>query len=41
MWRIMFMRAKPEVVEAERRKYQEWSVRREQLEGKVKALCGA
>ena len=34
-------RAKPEVVEAERRKYQEWSVRREQLEGKVKALCGA
>ncbi|MBX6332780.1 MAG: valine--tRNA ligase [Gemmatimonadaceae bacterium] len=34
-------RAKPEVVEAERRKYQEWSARREQLERKVKALCGA
>jgi len=34
-------RARPEVVEAERRKYQEWSARREQLEGKVKALCGA
>ncbi len=34
-------RAKPEVVEAERRKYQEWSARRDQLKGKVKALCGA
>ncbi|HWG53838.1 MAG TPA: valine--tRNA ligase [Gemmatimonadaceae bacterium] len=34
-------RAKPDVVEAERRKYVEWSARREQLEGKVKALCGA
>ncbi|HEY9450098.1 MAG TPA: hypothetical protein VIQ60_10100, partial [Gemmatimonadaceae bacterium] len=34
-------RAKPEVVEAERRKYEEWSARREQLRGRVKALCGA
>lgn len=34
-------RAKPEVVEAERRKYEEWTARREQLRGKVKALCGA
>jgi valyl-tRNA synthetase len=34
-------RAKPEVVEAERRKHQEWTARREQLRGRVKALCGA
>jgi valyl-tRNA synthetase len=34
-------RAKPEVVEAERRKLEEWSARREQLRGRVKALCGA
>ena len=34
-------RAKPEVVEAERRKHEEWSARREQLRGRVKALCGA
>jgi len=34
-------RAKPEVVEAERRKHEEWTVRREQLRGRVKALCGA
>ncbi len=33
-------RAKPDVVEAERRKEQEWSVRREQLAAKVAALCG-
>ena len=33
-------RAKPEVVDAERRKEQEWSVRREQLAAKVAALCG-
>ena len=34
-------RAKPEVVEAERRKFEEWTARREQLRGRVKALCGA
>ena len=34
-------RAKPEVVEAERRKHDEWTARREQLRGRVKALCGA
>lgn len=34
-------RAKPEVVEAERRKEQEWSARREQLAAKVGALCGS
>jgi valyl-tRNA synthetase len=33
-------RAKPDVVEAERRKLTEWSARRVQLQGKVKALCG-
>jgi valyl-tRNA synthetase len=33
-------RAKPEVVDAERRKLTEWSARRMQLQGKVKALCG-
>jgi valyl-tRNA synthetase len=34
-------RARPEVVEAERRKFEEWTARREQLRGRVKALCGA
>jgi valyl-tRNA synthetase len=34
-------RAKPEVVEAERRKHEEWTARREQLRNRVKALCGA
>ncbi len=34
-------RAKPEVVEAERRKHEEWTARREQLRGRVRALCGA
>ncbi|HET7549711.1 MAG TPA: valine--tRNA ligase [Gemmatimonadaceae bacterium] len=34
-------RAKPEVVDAERRKHEEWTARREQLRGRVKALCGA
>ena len=34
-------RAKPEVVEAERRKEQEWSARREQLAAKVGSLCGS
>ncbi len=34
-------RAKPEVVEAERRKEQEWTARREQLAAKVASLCGA
>jgi len=33
-------RAKPDVVEAERRKEQEWTVRRDQLAAKVAALCG-
>ncbi|HEX6534289.1 MAG TPA: valine--tRNA ligase [Gemmatimonadaceae bacterium] len=33
-------RAKPEVVEAERRKHRDWSARREQLVQKVRALCG-
>ena len=33
-------RAKPDVVEAERKKEQEWTVRREQLATKVAALCG-
>jgi len=33
-------RAKPDVVEAERRKEQEWTTRREQLASKVAALCG-
>jgi valyl-tRNA synthetase len=34
-------RARPDVVEAERRKEQEWSARSELLAAKVKALCGA
>ncbi|MEO7965922.1 MAG: class I tRNA ligase family protein, partial [Gemmatimonadaceae bacterium] len=34
-------RAKAEVVEAERKKEQEWSARREQLAAKVASLCGA
>ena len=34
-------RAKPEVVDAERRKEEELSVRREQLTAKVASLCGA
>jgi valyl-tRNA synthetase len=34
-------RAKPDVVEAERRKEQEWSQRRGQLADKVASLCGA
>ncbi len=34
-------RAKPEVVQAERAKEQEWSARRDQLAAKVIALCGA
>ncbi len=34
-------RARPDVVEAERRKHEEWTARREQLRGRVKALCGA
>ncbi|HEX5437102.1 MAG TPA: valine--tRNA ligase [Gemmatimonadaceae bacterium] len=34
-------RAKPEVVEGERRKLEQWSARRQQLEDKVTALCGA
>ena len=34
-------RAKPEIVEAERRKEQEWAARREQLAGKVASLCGS
>jgi valyl-tRNA synthetase len=33
-------RAKPEVVESERRKLGEWRTRREQLAAKKKALCG-
>ena len=33
-------RAKPEVVDAERRKEAEWSARREQLSAKVASLCG-
>ncbi|HEU4642406.1 MAG TPA: valine--tRNA ligase [Gemmatimonadaceae bacterium] len=33
-------RAKPEVVEGERRKLREWTARREQLRQKVRALCG-
>ena len=32
-------RAKPEIVEAERRKEVEWHARREQLRAKVHALC--
>jgi hypothetical protein len=34
-------RAKPEIVEAERRKEVEWKSRSEQLRAKVNALCGA
>ena len=34
-------RAPAAVVEAERRKHEEWTARRGQLAGKVKALCGA
>lgn len=34
-------RAKPEVVDAERRKLGEWRTRREQLAAKKKSLCGA
>ncbi len=33
-------RAKPEVVESERKKLGEWRTRREQLAAKKKALCG-
>jgi valyl-tRNA synthetase len=33
-------RAKPDVVEAERRKETEWSSRRELLADKVRSLCG-
>ena len=33
-------RAKPEIVEAERQKEREWSVRCDQLAAKVKTLCG-
>jgi valyl-tRNA synthetase len=33
-------RARPDVVEAERQKEQEWSARREQLARKVAQLCG-
>ena len=33
-------RAKPDVVETERRKEQEWTARREQLAAKGAALCG-
>jgi valyl-tRNA synthetase len=33
-------RAKPDVVESERQKEREWSARRDQLEQKVRALCG-
>jgi valyl-tRNA synthetase len=34
-------RARPDVVEAERRKLEEWSTRREQLSSKKRTLCGA
>jgi valyl-tRNA synthetase len=34
-------RAKPEIVEAERTKLGEWTVRREQLASKKRTLCGA
>ncbi len=34
-------RAKPEIVDAERRKEGEWRIRSEQLRAKVHALCGA
>ncbi|MGH7623077.1 MAG: class I tRNA ligase family protein, partial [Gemmatimonadaceae bacterium] len=34
-------RARPDVVEAERRKLEEWSTRREQLTSKKRTLCGA
>ncbi|MEP7088046.1 MAG: valine--tRNA ligase, partial [Gemmatimonadota bacterium] len=34
-------RAKPEIVEAERRKLEEWTARREQLASKKRTLCGA
>ena len=34
-------RAKPDVVEAERRKEQEWTSRRAQLAAKVESLCGS
>jgi valyl-tRNA synthetase len=34
-------RAKPEVVEGERAKLGEWTVRREQLAGKRRTLCGS
>ncbi len=33
-------RAKPEVVESERKKLGEWRTRREQLAAKKRALCG-
>jgi len=33
-------KARPEVVEAERRKHEEWSARRQQLRDKVQSLCG-
>jgi len=33
-------RAKPEIVDAERRKLGEWTVRREQLASKKRTLCG-
>jgi len=34
-------RARPDVVEGERKKLEEWSARREQLTSKKRALCGA
>jgi valyl-tRNA synthetase len=34
-------RAKPEIVEAERVKEREWTTRRDQMEQKVRSLCGA
>jgi valyl-tRNA synthetase len=34
-------RARPDVVEGERKKLEEWSARREQLTNKKRALCGA
>ncbi|HEY7860479.1 MAG TPA: valine--tRNA ligase [Gemmatimonadaceae bacterium] len=34
-------RARPDVVESERKKLEEWSARREQLTSKKRALCGA
>ncbi|HYC51069.1 MAG TPA: valine--tRNA ligase [Gemmatimonadaceae bacterium] len=34
------VKARPDVVEAERKKQQEWSLRRQQLRDKVQSLCG-